>query len=113
MTAPSTRRACLAAAAAAAALPRLHGDPLGLPIGAQTYPVRDALGKDFPGTLRQIAALHLADDSTADMKAVPVGAGVVDWKALFAPAKTGGVKNYFVEMSLDALGSSYRYLHGV
>jgi sugar phosphate isomerase/epimerase len=42
---------------------------------------------------------------------VPVGQGVVDWKALFAAAKKGGVKNYFVEMGMDALKESYTYLH--
>ncbi len=32
-------------------------DPLGLPIGCQVFPVRDALSKDFDGTLRQLAAI--------------------------------------------------------
>ncbi len=31
-------------------------DPLGLPIGCQTWPVREAIGKDFDGTLRELAA---------------------------------------------------------
>ena len=35
----------------------LRADPLGLPIGCQTCPVREALGKDFDGTLKQLAAL--------------------------------------------------------
>ncbi|MBZ5542513.1 MAG: sugar phosphate isomerase/epimerase [Acidobacteriia bacterium] len=34
----------------------LRADPLGLPIGCQTWPVRESLGKDFDGTLRQLAA---------------------------------------------------------
>jgi hypothetical protein len=40
-----------------------------------------------------------------------VGSGVVDWKDLFAAAKTGGVRNYFVELGMDALIPSYDYLH--
>ena len=52
-----TRRQLLAAAATAAAVPRLYADPLGMPIGTQTYPMRDAIGKDFPSTLRQMAAM--------------------------------------------------------
>jgi sugar phosphate isomerase/epimerase len=40
-----------------AAAAGLHAGPLGLPIGCQTYPVREALGKDFDGTLRQLAAI--------------------------------------------------------
>lgn len=33
-----------------------HANPLGLPIGCQTWPVREMIAKDFPGTLRQLAA---------------------------------------------------------
>ena len=41
--------------AAAGAL-RLHANPLGMPIGCQTWPVRDMIAKDFPGTIKQLAA---------------------------------------------------------
>lgn len=41
---------------AAAAELQLRGNPLGLPIGCQTYPVRESIGKDFPGTIKQLAA---------------------------------------------------------
>ena len=34
----------------------LHADPLGLPIGCETYPVRAMIAKDFPGTLKILAA---------------------------------------------------------
>ena len=34
----------------------LEADPLGLPIGCQTFPVREALGKNLEGTLGQLAA---------------------------------------------------------
>ena len=33
----------------------LRANPLGLPIGCQTWPVRDMIAKDFPGTIRQLA----------------------------------------------------------
>jgi sugar phosphate isomerase/epimerase len=33
----------------------LEANPLGMPIGCQTFPLRDTIGKDFPGTLRQMA----------------------------------------------------------
>jgi sugar phosphate isomerase/epimerase len=62
----------------------------------------------YPG---RFLSLHLADYSTAEKKAVPVGSGVVDWKKLFAAAKASGVQNYFVEMNLDAMKASYTYLH--
>lgn len=32
-----------------------NADPLGLPIGCQTWPVRQMIAKDFPGTLKQLA----------------------------------------------------------
>ena len=35
---------------------QLRASPLGLPIGCQTYPVRKMLAKDFPGTIKQLAA---------------------------------------------------------
>ena len=35
----------------------LSADPLGLPIGCQVYPVREMLGKDFDGTLRELATI--------------------------------------------------------
>jgi sugar phosphate isomerase/epimerase len=36
---------------------RLYADPLGLPIGCETYPVRAMIAKDFRGTLKQLAAV--------------------------------------------------------
>jgi sugar phosphate isomerase/epimerase len=64
----------------------------------------------YPG---RFVSLHLADWSSTDKKQMPVGMGVVDWKKLFAAAKTGGVRNYFVEMNLDAMKASYPFLHNL
>jgi sugar phosphate isomerase/epimerase len=64
--------------------------------------------KKYPG---RFLSLHLADYATADKTAVAVGSGIVDWKKLFAAAKTAGVKNYFVEMNLREMKPSYDYLH--
>ena len=53
------KNAATSAAAASllsAAAFELHGNPLGLPIGCQTWPVRDGIAKDFPGTIQQLAA---------------------------------------------------------
>jgi sugar phosphate isomerase/epimerase len=42
------------------------------------------------------------DSSTkSGFRQVPLGKGVVDWKAVFTAAKTAGVKNYFVELEED------------
>lgn len=32
----------------------LRASPLGMPIGCQTWPVRDMIAKDFPGTIKQL-----------------------------------------------------------
>jgi sugar phosphate isomerase/epimerase len=60
----------------------------------------------YPG--RFISA-HLSD-WTADKKQAPVGQGIIDWKEFFAAAKTGGVKNFFVEMDLDKFKDSAAYI---
>jgi sugar phosphate isomerase/epimerase len=64
--------------------------------------------KKYPG---RFLSMHLADYSASDKTAVAVGSGIVDWKKLFAAAKTGGVQNYFVEMDLREMKLSYDYLH--
>jgi sugar phosphate isomerase/epimerase len=65
--------------------------------------------KKYPG--RFISA-HLSD-WTADAKQVPIGKGIIDWKEFFDAAKTGGVKNFFVEMDLDTFKDSATYIKGL
>ena len=57
--------------------------------------------------------MHLQDWSTAARKEVAIGQGAIDWKKLFAAAKKSGVRNYFVEMDMEALKASYSYLHAL
>jgi len=47
---------CTAAAGflSASAL-KVHANPLRMPIGCQTWPVREMIAKDFPGTIKQLA----------------------------------------------------------
>jgi sugar phosphate isomerase/epimerase len=45
----------VAAGLISAAALSLRANPLGLPLGCQTWPVRDQIAKDFPGTLKQLA----------------------------------------------------------
>jgi sugar phosphate isomerase/epimerase len=61
----------------------------------------------YPG---RFISLHLVDWSTAEKKIVPMGTGSIDWKKLFAAAKTGGIKNYFVEMDWGLMQASVPYL---
>jgi sugar phosphate isomerase/epimerase len=63
--------------------------------------------RKYPG--RFISA-HLADYSLELKKQVPIGQGIVDWEDVFEAAKTGGVKNYFVEMAPETFADSAKFL---
>ena len=61
----------------------------------------------------RFVSIHLSD-RLADGKLTPIGAGTIDWKKMFAAAKAGGIKNYFVEMDGDDLmKASVPYLHNL
>lgn len=64
----------------------------------------------YPG--RFISA-HLADWSPTEKKTVAIGKGIVDWKEFFATLKTGGVKNFFVEMGIETLKDSAAYIRSL
>jgi sugar phosphate isomerase/epimerase len=62
--------------------------------------------KKYPG---RFFSSHLSDWTT-EKKAVPLGQGIMKWNEFFAEARTGGVKNIFVEMGFDTLKDSVAYL---
>jgi sugar phosphate isomerase/epimerase len=62
----------------------------------------------YPG---RFISMHVQDWSAANKKIVPAGQGDLDWKKIFEAAKVGGIKNYFVEMTLDDMKASVPYLH--
>ena len=57
----------------------------------------------YPGRFHSMHCQDWVKDSStkSGFRQVPLGKGVVDWKAVFTAAKTGGVKNYFVELEED------------
>ena len=61
----------------------------------------------YPG---RFISMHVQGWSAETKKIVPVGEGTLDWKRIFNAAKTGGIKNYFVEMNLDMMKLSVPYL---
>ena len=63
--------------------------------------------RKYPG--RFISA-HLIDWSKEKEATVPVGQGIIDWNDFFKAAKTGGVKNFFIEMSPDMFEESVHFL---
>jgi len=61
----------------------------------------------YPG---RFISMHVQGWSADTKKIVPVGQDSLDWKKIFAAAKTGGIKNYFVEMKLELMQASVPYL---
>lgn len=61
----------------------------------------------YPG---RFISMHVQGWDAKTRKIVPVGQGTLDWKKIFAAAKTGGIENYFVEMNLDMMKASVPYL---
>lgn len=64
----------------------------------------------YPG---HFISMHVQGWSADTKKIVAVGQGTLDWKKIFTAAKTGGVKNYFVEMNLDLMRASVPYLRNL
>src|SRR5437867_10420630 len=55
-------------------------------------------------------SMHVQGWSAKTRKITAVGQGTLDWKKIFTAAKTGGIKNYFVEMDLNLMKASVPYL---
>ena len=64
----------------------------------------------YPG---RFFSMHVQGWSAEAKKVMPVGQDTLDWKKIFTAAKTGGVKNYFVEMNLDMMKASVPYLRAL
>jgi len=61
----------------------------------------------YPG---RFISMHVQGWSAQTRKIMPVGEDSLDWKKIFTAAKTGGIKNYFVEMDLHMMQASVPYL---
>ncbi|MFL6305650.1 MAG: sugar phosphate isomerase/epimerase family protein [Candidatus Sulfotelmatobacter sp.] len=64
----------------------------------------------YPG---RFVSMHVQGWDAATKKIVPVGKGSLDWTKIFSAAKTGGIKNYFVEMKLEMMKASVSYLRSL
>ncbi len=64
----------------------------------------------YPG---RFISMHVQGWSAEEKKVMPVGQDSLDWKRIFSAAKTGGIKNYFVEMDLEMMKASVSYLHNL
>ena len=61
----------------------------------------------YPG---RFISMHVQGWSAEIRKVMAVGQDTLDWKKIFSAAKTGGIKNYFVEMNLEMMQASVPYL---
>src|SRR5512135_2925909 len=105
----SRREFCKSAAAqaalaglACAGVLELQANPLGLPIGCQTWPVRDLIAKDFPGTLKQLAAAGFG----AIEMCSPVGYADNDFGGL-VKYKGGELKRIISDAGLTCVSSHF------
>jgi sugar phosphate isomerase/epimerase len=64
----------------------------------------------YPG---RFISMHVQGWSAATKKIMPVGQDTLDWKKIFTAAKTGGIKNYFVEMNLEMMKATVPYLRAL
>jgi sugar phosphate isomerase/epimerase len=65
---------------------------------------------NYPG---RFMSMHVQGWSAKTRKITPVGQDTLDWKKIFTAAKTGGIKNYFVEMDLEMMKASVPYLRNL
>src|SRR5215510_4755575 len=61
----------------------------------------------YPG---RFFSMHLQDWNAETKTLVAVGKGSIDWKRVFTAAKTGGVKNYFVEQNMELTKEGVAFL---
>lgn len=61
----------------------------------------------YPG---RFFSIHLQDWNAETRTAAAVGKGSIDWKRVFTAAKTGGVKNYFVEQNMEMTKEGVAFL---
>jgi sugar phosphate isomerase/epimerase len=64
----------------------------------------------YPG---RFISMHVQGWSATTRQIVPVGKDTLDWRRIFSAAKTGGIKNYFVEMDLPLMKASVPYLRNL
>jgi len=64
----------------------------------------------YPG---RFISMHVQGMSADHKKQMAVGQDSLDWKKIFAAAKTGGIQNYFVEMDLPLMKASVPYLRSL
>jgi sugar phosphate isomerase/epimerase len=73
---------------------------------SQGYDAAEYFNK-YPG---RFISMHVQGWSFKTKQETAVGQDELDWKKIFTAARTGGIKNYFVEMDLELMKASVPYL---
>ena len=81
---------------------KLSANPLGLPIGCQTWPVKEMIAKDFPGTIRQLAKVGFQSIELCS----PVGYKEFGFSGL-AKYKGPGLKKILADNGLSCVSSHF------
>jgi sugar phosphate isomerase/epimerase len=61
----------------------------------------------YPG---RFFSMHLQDWNPETKTTVAVGKGAIDWRKVFTAAKTGGVRNYFIEQNMEMTKDGVAFL---
>lgn len=61
----------------------------------------------YPGRFN---SMHLQDWNAETKAVAAVGKGTIDWKKVFTAAKTGGVRNYFIEQNMEMTKEGVTFL---
>ena len=64
----------------------------------------------YPG---RFISMHVQGWKASTRQFAPVGQDSLNWPKIFAAARTGGIRNYFVEMDLDLMKASVPYLRSL
>ncbi len=86
----------------AAGAKELSANPLGLPIGCQTYPVRRRIGEDFPGTVKLLAAAGFQSIELCS----PVGYADSGF-AVLAKYKGSELRRLFADIGVTCISSHF------
>jgi len=64
----------------------------------------------YPG---RFISLHAQGWSAKTREITAIGQDTLDWRRIFEAAKTGGIRNYYVEMDLEKMKASVPYLRSL
>ena len=81
---------------------KLSANPLGLPIGCQTWPVKEMIAKDFPGTIKQLAEVGFQSIELCS----PVGYKEFGFSGL-AKYKAAELKKILADNGLSCVSSHF------